>query len=60
MANIALNLVLIPAWGIAGAAVATLAAQALATWLADAAYRETRGLFMMKTRALWPGNWGRT
>ena len=60
VANIALNLLLIPAWGIAGAAVATLAAQALATWLADAAYRETRGLFMMKTRALWPGNWGRT
>lgn len=57
IANIALNLVLIPKWGIVGASVATLVAQALATWLADAAYRETRGLFMMKTRALWPGNW---
>ncbi|BCT91746.1 O-unit flippase [Lysobacter helvus] len=60
VANIGLNFWLIPAYGIAGAAMATLAAQALATWLADAAYRDTRGLFMMKTRALWPGNWGRT
>lgn len=57
-ANIGLNAFLIPAYGIAGAAFATLVSQLLATWLADAAYRETRPLFMMKTRALWPGHWG--
>ena len=57
-ANIGLNAFLIPAYGIAGAAFATLVSQILAAWLADAAYRETRPLFMMKTRALWPGNWG--
>ena len=60
LVNIALNLVAIPAWGIIGAAVATLAAQCLATYFADALYPETRGLFMMKSRALWPGNWSRT
>jgi len=60
VANVALNVFLIPAHGIAGAAFATLVSQALATWLADAAYRDTRGLFMMKTRALWPGNWSRS
>ena len=60
LANIGLNALLIPAYGIAGAAFATLASQILATWLADAAYPKTRPLFMMKTRALWPGNWGQT
>lgn len=59
-ANIGLNAFLIPAYGIAGAAFATVISQMLATWLADAAYRETRPLFMMKTRALWPRNWGQT
>lgn len=57
--NIALNFIAIPRWGIAGAAAATLAAQAFATWLADALYQDTRSLFIMKTRALWPGCWGR-
>lgn len=56
--NIALNLVLIPRFGIAGAALATLVAQIAATYLADAAYRETRGLFKLKTRAIWPGKSG--
>lgn len=58
-ANITLNLLAIPRWGITGAAVATLVAQLLATYVADALYPETRALFMMKTRALWPGNWKR-
>lgn len=57
VANIGLNLFAIPRWGIAGAAAATLVAQIFATWLADALYSETRGLFIMKARALWPGCW---
>jgi PST family polysaccharide transporter len=55
VANIALNLVLIPRYGIAGAAAATLVAQMIATYAADAFYTQTRDLFMMKTRALLPG-----
>lgn len=58
--NIGLNLVLIPAAGIVGAALATLVAQLLATYIADAFHRETRDLFMLKTRAFWPPNWERT
>jgi PST family polysaccharide transporter len=53
--NIALNLLLIPRYGIAGAAAATLAAQMIATYAADAFYTQTRDLFMMKTHALLPG-----
>ena len=60
VANVMLNLIAIPMWGITGAAVATLVAQGLATYIADALYPETRALFMMKTRALWPGNWSFT
>ena len=55
--NIALNLVLIPTMGIAGAALATLLAQVVATYAADALFAETRALFKLKTRALRP--WGR-
>ncbi|MEO7478182.1 MAG: flippase [Lysobacteraceae bacterium] len=58
MTNIALNLLLIPRYGIAGAAAATLAAQVIATYAADAFYTQTRDLFMMKTRALLPGSRG--
>jgi PST family polysaccharide transporter len=59
VANILLNLIFIPTWGIAGAAIATVVSQLLATYAADALYPGTRALFMMKTRALWPGNWSR-
>jgi O-antigen/teichoic acid export membrane protein len=55
IANIALNLLLIPRYGIAGAAAATLVAQVIATYAVDAFYRQTRELFIMKTRALVPG-----
>jgi O-antigen/teichoic acid export membrane protein len=58
MTNIVLNLLLIPRYGIAGAAAATLIAQVIATYVADAFYTQTRGLFMMKTRALLPGSRG--
>ncbi len=57
IANIALNFVLIPRCGIAGAAAATLVAQLIATYLADLCYAETRELFIMKTRAILPRIW---
>jgi len=56
--NVALNFVLIPAWGIAGAAVATLLAQVVATYAADAGNPETRELFRIKSRAIFP-RWSR-
>lgn len=52
--NILLNLYLIPTYGIAGAAAATLVAQLIATYLADAGSAATRGLFRMKTVAMLP------
>lgn len=55
VANILLNLLLIPRLGILGAALATLAAQLLSTYLADLGYPATRELFKMKTRAMLPG-----
>lgn len=55
IANIALNLFLIPRYGIAGAAVATLVSQIIATYIADAFYNQTYDLFLMKTHALLPG-----
>ncbi|MBN1827527.1 MAG: flippase [Deltaproteobacteria bacterium] len=52
--NILLNLFLIPRTGINGAAVATLAAQAVAGFLYDAFDRETRMSFLMKCRIFTP------
>ncbi len=50
--NIGLNLVLIPASGAVGAAVATLISYALAGFLLNAAMRRTRPLFLMQMKAL--------
>ena len=50
--NVALNLLWIPRWGGIGSAVATLVAQSLATYFADAFSTNTRHIFRMKTRAL--------
>lgn len=52
VANVALNLMFIPEYGIAGAAIATVCAQILSTYLVDFIYTETRPLFWMKTRAV--------
>lgn len=52
--NVLLNLALIPRFGAVGAAVATLAAQACATYLFDALTSRTRVLFRLKTWALLP------
>ena len=50
--NVGLNLLLIPRFGALGSAWATLAAQAVASYLADAFSTRTRHIFWMKTRAL--------
>ena len=52
--NVALNLVMIPAYGIAGAAAATVVSQAVAAFFCDALRVETRPLFFMKVRAMNP------
>lgn len=41
--NLSLNFILIPRYGIAGAAVATLATQSLGTWVVSAFWRPIRG-----------------
>jgi PST family polysaccharide transporter len=59
-ANIALNLVLIPRYGIIGAATATVVSQALAALIYDVLRSETRPLYRMKLMALNPvGAFGR-
>jgi PST family polysaccharide transporter len=52
--NVVLNLLLIPRLGIAGAAIATLAAQSCASLFYDALAADTRRLFKLKLRALVP------
>ena len=55
--NVALNFMLIPRFGAVGSALATLFTQVIASYLMDAANRETRHIFAMKSRALfslWP------
>lgn len=51
VANIAINFLLIPRYGGAGAAVATLISQAVAALLIDVIHKETRPMFRMKLRA---------
>jgi O-antigen/teichoic acid export membrane protein len=50
--NIFLNLWLIPDYGAVGAAVATVAANAIAAYFFDITRMETRSMFYMKTKAL--------
>jgi O-antigen/teichoic acid export membrane protein len=50
--NIILNLWLVPLYQATGAAMATIAAQAVGTFFADILERDTRQLFLMKLRAL--------
>lgn len=50
--NVLLNLVLIPRYGIAGSACATLIAQATSAYLSDALSKRTWHIFRMKTYAL--------
>lgn len=57
LTNIALNLVLIPRYGIAGAALATLIAQVVATLLADLCFQDTRVLFRIKMASILGKSW---
>jgi len=50
--NLVLNIALIPSMGIIGSALATLVAQATASYFADAFSQRTRHLFRMKSYAL--------
>ena len=52
MVNILLNLVLIPRYGISGAAMATLVSYAFAGYVYDLFDTKCRGIFMVKTKAL--------
>ncbi|MCX7161874.1 MAG: flippase [Rhodocyclales bacterium] len=53
--NILLNLWLIPSQGPVGCAIATVLAQALATWLANGLFAPTRRIFRMQTKSLLGG-----
>ena len=52
--NIALNYLLIPKYGIAGAAVATVASYGMAAFAFDILNHQTRRIFWMKIRAINP------
>lgn len=52
LANIALNLVLIPRHGGVGAALATLLSQAWSAWLSNLVWARTRPLFFIQLRSL--------
>lgn len=57
VANVILNLWLIPIYGAIGAAIATVISQAMASWLYDGIQTKTREMFFMKARAMRPINW---
>lgn len=59
VANIILNLLLIPKFGVNGAAVALLISQAVASWVFDGFQKATRNLFFMKLSAMNPFRWRR-
>jgi len=54
VSNVLLNLVVIPRYGINGAAMATVISQFLANYLCDPFDSSTRRLFVTKTKALLP------
>jgi O-antigen/teichoic acid export membrane protein len=54
VSNVLLNLVLIPRYGINGAAIATVLSQFVANYLFDIFDSSTRGLLIIKTKALFP------
>lgn len=53
VANILLNIILIPIYGIKGAAVATLFSQIVASYIFDISSSKTRLMFMMKTKSIF-------
>jgi O-antigen/teichoic acid export membrane protein len=50
--NVILNFVLIPKYGVQGAAVATLSSQIMAAYMFDLLNQKTKKMFWMKTRSL--------
>ncbi|MDX1906124.1 MAG: flippase [Bacteroidia bacterium] len=56
--NFGLNLFLIPRYGIEGAAIASLIAQMVTSWLGYAFFPRTLPLFKMQTKALLMMGWG--
>jgi PST family polysaccharide transporter len=56
IANVALNILLIPHFGAIGSAFATLAAQCMTAYFLDLSSRKTWPIFRMKTSAL-SGYW---
>lgn len=52
--NVVLNLLLIPVFSAAGAAIATAVSYAFSAWLLNAAHPRTRPIFRMQLRALVP------
>lgn len=54
IANIVLNLVFIPVYGPVGAAVSLVASQVVASYISNLWYRQTREVFVMQTKALFP------
>lgn len=57
--NIVLNILLIPEFGVVGAAIALVFSQAFASWLFDSMQAVTRGMFWMKLHAMNPLRWSR-
>lgn len=55
VANVVLNYFLIPVYGIAGVAFATLASYGVAAYLALLLHKKTRGRFFIVTSAVFPG-----
>lgn len=55
VANVVLNYFLIPVYGIAGVAFATLASYGVAAYLALLLHKKTRGRFYIVTSAVFPG-----
>jgi O-antigen/teichoic acid export membrane protein len=51
--NVLLNLLLIPRYGVQGAASATVASQVMSSYLFDLQSKKSVPLFLMKTRALF-------
>jgi len=49
--NVVLNIIMIPKYGINGAAVSTLISQSIAAYFYDVLNHKTRGVFWMKTRS---------
>lgn len=54
IANVALNFLLIPTYGPVGAAVSLVVSQIVASYLSNVWYRETRPVFVMQCKALFP------